>query len=178
MPEWLDGNEGALLTSVMVLVVALTVGMAVRTVVFRALQRWTRGTKSSVDDLILGAARGPSALLADRRRENAPSRPLRALSPGCLDRRSRCRAPGSRDLHHLSLRSRDRRLHQRGVHRGSPRRRGGRPRDPFTEHRSLHGGVDREIGENMSIGATYVHKREAAIFSAGPTSVASTAPKR
>jgi len=60
--EWLDGNEGAILTSVMVLVVALTVGMAVRTVVFRALQRWTRGTKSPIDDLILGAARGPSVL--------------------------------------------------------------------------------------------------------------------
>jgi len=60
--EWAGGDQVSILTSLVVLAALFAVGMAARSVSFRVLHRWAAKTKSQVDDLILGAARGPSVL--------------------------------------------------------------------------------------------------------------------
>jgi len=60
--EWLGSNKEWALTSVMVFAAVFAAGFVVRSVVFRALHRWAGKTQSTVDDMVLGAARGPSVL--------------------------------------------------------------------------------------------------------------------
>jgi small-conductance mechanosensitive channel len=55
-------NPESIPPSAVVLAALFLVGLAVRSVSFRLLHRWAQRTESTVDDLILGATRGPSLL--------------------------------------------------------------------------------------------------------------------
>lgn len=62
MLEWLSEHQTSVLTSLAVFAALFGAGMAVRSVVFRTLQRFTGRTESLADDLVLGAALRPSVL--------------------------------------------------------------------------------------------------------------------